>query len=263
MLVSRATGHVLDRPHGGPSRGVGQADRVVLGDDHPVNPEGVGGPQQRSEVPGVLDLVEGHEERRLAPLARGAPGDPPGRRTRLRRPGPRPPGARRAGDRRELLARAVGHLHAGLRAPATRSRRADRGRRRARRSRRRAGRRRAAAHARDYVPSTRSSLTAPFHLHPVLPGLSSRIAAQLLDLGTDLVGALEVLLPPAPRSARAMRRSTARLVQASAPPGACRPSAPASVFSSCAPRTRPRRVHVAATAGPGSSRGRPRAPPGC
>ena len=61
---------------------------MVLGNDHPVHPEGLGRPEERAEVPRVLDLVEGQEERRLPPLGghaqevvqvdvlgRGHPGD--------------------------------------------------------------------------------------------------------------------------------------------------------------------------------------------
>ena len=40
-------------------------DGVVLGNDDAVNPQGLGRPQQGAEVPRILDLVEGQEERRL------------------------------------------------------------------------------------------------------------------------------------------------------------------------------------------------------
>jgi hypothetical protein len=58
MLVSRATETYSTAPIAVRRGCIGQPDRVVLGHDHPVNAEGVGRPEERAEVPGVLDLVQ-------------------------------------------------------------------------------------------------------------------------------------------------------------------------------------------------------------
>ena len=68
MLVSRATGTYSTAPMAVRAAASVSPTAWCLGTITPWTPNAVGGPQQRPEVPGVLDLVEGEEERGLSPL---------------------------------------------------------------------------------------------------------------------------------------------------------------------------------------------------
>jgi hypothetical protein len=61
--------NVLQAARGGAADRLGQPGAPPLGEEHAVHSRGLGGPQDRAEVPRVFDSVEDDQERRLSRLA--------------------------------------------------------------------------------------------------------------------------------------------------------------------------------------------------
>ena len=102
----------LDGPHRSFRRPPGKPGCPVFGNEHAVDPHGLGCSEQSAQILGVLHLIQGQEESRLATLSGNRQEVLEGRILRLCHPRHDPLVVEATSDRGELLPRAVGDLHA-------------------------------------------------------------------------------------------------------------------------------------------------------